>query len=428
MLRTGATALVLLQVSVSAGYGEEAVPTPLPSVAGAQPLPDAELTRIPVAERPHRDFDPRGVEMQSIFFYPSVTGAFLYNSNIFARPADAKSDVAALVSPRLTIDYEKPRSSYRAQFGADIYRFREFTRQDRINAFARLRTDNEIRDDLELETRFEAARKHDIPGEASSQLNAAEPIPYTDLRAETTVTKTFNRFGVAIDGTARRLDYENVTSFSGAPLDQTWRDGTILTASVKPFYEFSPGYRVFVRGRLNNRDYAGQGDLNRNADGYDLHGGVDFEATPLILGSFEIGYLSETYQNRAIRPIKGLSFLGNLTWLASPLMTLTLSGARSVAETTTPDFFGRVDTAVGVRLDYELLRNLIVSTGPKFIRQDFTDTTRRDDVTMVGAGLNYLIGPFARLGVDYDFIDRDSTMPIYSFDQHVVGVNVTAQY
>jgi hypothetical protein len=100
----------------------------------------------------------------------------------------------------------------------------------------------------------------------------------------------------------------------------------------------------------------------------------------------------------------------------------------SVPATTTPYFWGGVDPAVGVRLDYELLRNLIVSAGPKFIRQDFPDTSRTDDVTMLGAGLNYLISPFARLGIDYDFIDRDSTMPIYSFDQHVVGVNVTAQY
>jgi hypothetical protein len=427
-LWASAMALALLSAKTSAGLGEEAVPTPLPSVVGSQPLPDAELTQIPVATRPHRDFDPLGVQWGALFFYPSVTGGLMYNSNVFASPKAAQADFAFVLSPRLTIDYEKPRSSYRAQFGADFYQFREFTEENRINGFARLQSSNEVSEDLELQTSFEAARKHDVPGEASSQLNAAEPIPYTDLRAETTVTKTFNRLGVSIDGTARGLTYQNVDSFSGELLDQTWRDGTILTASVKPFYELSPGYRAFVRLRGNSRNYAGEGELNRDADGYDLHGGTEFVLTPLILGSVEVGYLSETYANPLIQPIDGTSFLANATWLMTPLMTVTVAGERSVAETTTPDFFGRVDTGLGVRLDYELLRNLIVSAGPKFVRQDFPDSSRKDDVVMVEAGFNYLINPFARLGIDYDYVNRDSTLPEYSFDQHVVTLNVTAQY
>jgi hypothetical protein len=427
-VRAIAMALALPPATSSVALSEEAVPTPLPTVVGSQPLPDDELTQIPVADRPHRDFDPAGVEYGSIFFYPSLTGGVMYNSNIFARPTDAKADLALVLSPRLSIARETPRASYTAQFGADLYQFREFTEQDRLNAFARLSTRNEIRQDLEFQTTWEAARKHDIPGEATSQLNAAEPIPYTDLHGQTTITKTFNRFGVAIDGTARQLTYENVESFSGQVLDQTWRDGTIFTASFKPFYEFSPGYRAFARVRGNTRRYDGEGELNRDSEGYDLHGGTEFQFTPLISGSVEVGYMSETYSNPLIEPIDGLSFLADATWLVTPLMTLIVSGERTVAETTTPDFFGRVDTAIGFRLDYELLRNFIVSAGPKFIRQDFLDTPRNDDILIVGTGFEYLINPFARLELDYDYVNRDSTLPVYSFEQHVVMLNVTAQY
>lgn len=400
----------------------------LPRVAGSQILPDYELTQIPVALRPHPDFDPHGIQLGSTYFYPSLTGGLMYNSNVFAEPKDKQDDFAFVISPRLAVLHDKPRASYQAEFGADIYQFDKFTEQDRINAFARLQTENEIREDIEFKTRFEASKKHDIPGEASSQLNAAEPIPYTDLRGQTELTKTFNRFGVSIDGTARSLSYENVRSFSGELLDQTWRDGEIFTASVKPFYEFSPGYRAFARFRANTREYDGEGELNRNSEGYDITGGLDFQATPLILGSVQVGYMSETYSNPLIEPIDGLSFLGEATWLMTPLVTLTVAGERTVAETTTPDFFGRLDTSVGVRLDYEVLRNLIVSVEPKFIRQDFPDTVRKDDVVMAGAGLQYLMSPFARIGVDYDYIDRESTLPEYSFDQHVVIFNVTAQY
>ncbi len=427
-VRVWAMALALLSTTTSAGLGEEAEPLTGSNVRGGEPLPDYELTQIPVAERPHRDFDPVGIEYESIFFYPSLTGAAVYNSNIFATPTDRKADLAAVISPRLLIDYDRQNSAFELQLGADIYRFRKFTDQDRINAFARANSDHQLTESLEFETTLEAARKHDVPGEASSQLNAAEPIPYTDLFAQASLTKTLNRLGVSIDGTARNLTYENVDSFSGELLDQTWRDGNIFTASVKPFYELAPGYRAFVQARANTRDYAGTGDLNRDSEGYDIGTGVEFGVTPLISGEVAVGYLSETYTNPEISPIDGLSFMGEATWLMTPLMTLIVSGERKVAETTTPDFLGRVDTVVGVELDYELLRNLIVSVGPEFARQDFPNTPRRDDVVRMGVGIDYLVNPIASVAMRYDFVDRDSTLAEYSFDQHVISLNVTAQY
>jgi hypothetical protein len=75
----------------------------------------------------------------------------------------------------------------------------------------------------------------------------------------------------------------------------------------------------------------------------------------------------------------------------TPLMTVIVSGERTVAETTTPDFLGRVDTVFGVQLDDELLRNLIVSVEPEFARQDFPNTPRRDDVVRMGVGVDYLV-------------------------------------
>jgi hypothetical protein len=81
-----------------------------------------------------------------------------------------------------------------------------------------------------------------------------------------------------------------------------------------------------------------------------------------------------------------------------------------------------------VRADYELLRNVVVFGGVKFKHEDFRGTARADDVTKVSAGVEYLMNRTLSTGVRYDFISRDSTIPIYSFDKHVVMFNVTAQY
>src|SRR5690606_11157625 len=95
---------------------------------------------------------------------------------------------------------------------------------------------------------------------------------------------------------------------------------------------------------------------------------------PLIFGTAEIGYLSQSYRNPAIPPIDGLSCSGKATWLVTKLMTATFSAERAVAETTTPGFNGLLRTSYGARLDYEVLRNLIAYVEPKYIREEFPDT------------------------------------------------------
>jgi hypothetical protein len=177
----------------------------------------------------------------------------------------------------------------------------------------------------------------------------------------------------------------------------------------------------------NTRDYAGTGSLDRDSHGYNITGGADFAFTPLLLGSVEAGYLDQSYNNPAISRISGFSFAGDVKWLFTPLMTVTFKGERRVAEQTTPGFGSRIDTSAGVQVDYELLRNVILFAGARYIRQDFNDPGRRDDVVKATAGIDYLMNRYLRLGARYEFTDRNSSIPAFSFDRHVVMFNATAQ-
>ena len=305
-LRIGWMVVFALTTASSASYGDE-------------PLPDYEASRIPVGDRLHPDYDPVGYRLGSLFFYPALSAGLRYDSNVFASGANPRSDWAALISPELTIRYgtlpsayrQNPsRFSYEINLNADIYQFRDLTSENRVDARGRLRTHWDIAQDLQLDTAFEAARKHDERGDSSSPLNAATPVPYNDLRGEATLTKTIGRYGVAFNGSVRNLTYENVNSFEGRLLDQSGRDGTIYSTYIKPFYEFAPGYRAFVRAAANTRNYEASGADNRDSHGYDVRAGLDFAVTPLISGSVEVGYMSQTYDNPLIRPVDGLSFKG----------------------------------------------------------------------------------------------------------------------
>ena len=127
-------------------------------------------------------------------------------------------------------------------------------------------------------------------------------------------------------------------------------------------------------------------------------------------------------------------------WLLFPVLTLIGTGmvltnaaetalmAAAVPDELRGDFNGLVRTSFGARIDYEFLRNLIFYVEPKYMNEDFPGTSRKDKVGKVSAGFDYLLNRNAKVGLRYDFIDRNSTLSSFTYDEHVVTFNVTTQY
>jgi hypothetical protein len=418
--------------SSSAAQESEVTPLPLPNLLSpsetTEIIPDEQLSRMPVRERPRYGYEPIGYRVGPIFFYPQLMSGLRYDSNVFASSTDRQSDLAAVVAPKLTIASYSPRFSFKSEIGAEVYRFRRFHSENHTDVYANFRARSEVTHDLRLDTAAEVAHRHEDRTESTSPSNAATPVPYTDIRGQLAATKDFNRLSVMVGTTARNLSYENVESFTGEVLDQSSRNGTILTAFVKPSYEITRDYRLYMLARYNTRDYEGTGALEHDSSGYDLRGGLQFTLTPLIFGSVEAGYLQQNFNNPLIPTVTGPVVGGKVQWLATPLTTVSLIADRHVSETAAPGQEARLDTAFGATVDHELLRNVILSAGARHINQDFRGTSRKDDLLKFSSGVDYWANRFARVGVHYDFIDRRSNVPLFNINEHVMRVNVTAQY
>ena len=79
-------------------------------------------------------------------------------------------------------------------------------------------------------------------------------------------------------------------------------------------------------------------------------------------------------------------------------------------------------------LDYELRRNVILSVGGGYESDRFFGQVRKDHVATSDARVKYLMNRFAAVSVYYRYVARDSDIPTFSFDKHLVGLNVTAQF
>jgi len=386
-----------------------------------------QSANLPVRQRQHAESDPTGLAYNGVMFYPSVLAGMEFDSNIYASPRNPAEDMALVLAPELRIRSDSEAAQHVFDIGANHRQYQSFDSEDRTEAHARLASARFLAKDIKLETLFEAARRFEPRGSSVTLPDAAKPIAYSDLRAETGVTKTFNRFGVTVGGGIRALAFEDAETFSGVPFDQSFRNGTIITASIKPFYEISPGYRAFALLKANRRDYEGTDSLNRDSEGYDARAGLEFLLTSMLFGSLELGYLQQTYSNPLISDANGLSAKANLSWLMTPLMTVSLFGSRQIAELAAQDQEARIDMTIGVRVDYELRRDLIATVEVSHTGEEFTGS-RDDDLVQVGAKLDYTLNSYFNFGLKYSYFDRNSSNVDFSFDRHLVMLNVTAQY
>lgn len=389
---------------------------------------DSASANLPVRQRQHPETDPTGLAYDGIMFYPSVLAGMEFDSNIYASSRHPADDVALVLAPELRIRSDSEAAQHILDLGARNYEYRQFDSENRTEAHASLKSARQLSTDLRLDTLFEAARRFEARGSSLTLLDSAKPIGYRDLRAETTITKTFNRLGVAVGGGVRSLAFEDGETFSGVPIAQGFRDGTIMTASVKPFYDFAPGYRAYTLLKANRRNYDGTGSLNRDSEGYDARAGLEFRLTSMLSGSFELGYMQQSYSDALIPDAAGLSSKADLTWLMTPLMTVSLFGSRQVAELAAQDQEARIDLTAGARADYELRRNLIATVEASYTNEDFTGSPRTDDVFQVGTQIDYMLNSYCSFGLKYSYFERSSNNADFSFDKHLVMLNVTAQY
>jgi hypothetical protein len=68
------------------------------------------------------------------------------------------------------------------------------------------------------------------------------------------------------------------------------------------------------------------------------------------------------------------------------------------------------DTSIGVRVDHELRRNILLFGELTYEQQDFKGLDRKDDITRFSTGLGYKLNRRARLEFAYTLRDQSSSV------------------
>lgn len=382
----------------------------------------------PVRTRQHPGYESVGLRAGSWMVYPSMTLGGLFDSNVFASNTDKRSDLALIVAPTVRAHTLWERHEVDLQATARSYFYRQNPGLDQHNASLTGRSRIDIDHDRALLSRFEAAHLNVDVGTLSSPAGAVQPTPYDLLSGDVAYRQEFNRLTASFGGRVTSYNYGSTRSQDGRVIEQDSRDGQIYAWYGRADYAFSPKLGFFGALEANRRDLRGTPTQTFSSDGYRALGGALIQFSPLILGEIGAGYGSQKFDSSQIEPASGPTYRTMLIWSPTRLIDVWFKAEQlvtQISDTSTTSVRAR---AIQLGVDYELLRNVVISASAMYEADKFIGQARKDNIYVTRAELKYLLNRFSSISLRHNYTQRDSNIPIISYDRHEVSLHVTARF
>ncbi len=389
-------------------------------------LPRGETVRT----RQKPELDALGIHAGSFFIFPSIRQNITYDDNIFSSDGNEQSDVIYSVLPSVNVRSDWNQHSLNFSAGADIGVYFE----DSDENYQDYRASVAGTVDVTKSTRVRASGSYNHLHESRGNpddVGGVNPTELDQFRAGLSGTHRFNRVAVTAGGTFEHIDYDDARTALGGNVNNDDRDRNVFTPALEVGYQIVPQYVAFIRGEgrvVRYRQSIDDNGFNRDSDGYSILGGAKIDITDVIFGDVFAGYRRRNYDDPAFSSTDGFVIGSDIKWNPTRLTTVGLNLNRRIVETARIASSGYVSTAVGARVDHELLRNLVLNAFFGYRRDDYEEISREDDNYRAGVGANYAMNRHFILNAGYVFRNRSSTVAGNDYTQNTVRGGVTARW
>jgi hypothetical protein len=417
--------------------GTKTASKPFANAVGTLPPPPPEL--VPARRRRPPATDPyqsNGVRVGNLVLRPSIEIVGGYEDNPERRSTGKVPGTgikgSALVRTDAALDLQsdwsrhnltaKLRGGYVSYFDAP-----DASRPD-ATGVANLRLEASRDTTFETETRFRLDSQR--PG--STELNAAvtgRPLTYA-YGATVGGTHNINRLGLTLRGTVDRTTYDDGQLSNGNKIALSDRNVTQYGVRPRVSYEVSPGIKPFVEGLVDTRQFDQATDatgFRRNSNGLGGRVGTTVELNRQLVGEVAVGYQTRTFEDNRLQDLRGVIGEASLVWSATELTTVNLKGSVELADTTLPNVSGASSRKAEVQVIHALRRNLSVTGYASFAQTAYDGISLSEDVTVVGARLDYKLTPTMAVTTSFTHERFKSTTPGSDYTANIALVGLRFQ-
>jgi hypothetical protein len=401
----------------------------VPSVQ-AQVQPQQVTRGETVMERSRPELDPLGVPLGGFLLFPSLSVGESYRDNIFDTESGKQSDGITDIHPALRLQSNWNRHSVALFSDAHVDRYIDHPKEDfedyTVGGSGRL--DVVGRSFVDLTSSYNQLHEDRA---SPDDVRGIEPTRFTDTKVNLGGTAMLNRVALRLDGRFDRYLYSNVQSASGATINNQDRNRNEGRVTLQAGYELAPLREVFVRGGYDRRAYDNERDdlgFARSSNGYEIGVGANYDLTGVTFAELFVGYRNQSYDDARLKDASGIGASAKLIWNVTRLTTVTGGLERTVEESTLAGASGYFATRATLRVDHELLRNLILHAQGLYGNDDYEGIARTDDHAEAGFGAIYQMSRNFALSGDYAFRARMSNIPGQDFDENLFTLRLTARY
>lgn len=380
-----------------------------------------------VTDRYQEAFDPPPVRLGSFVLGSELGLGVEADDNIFAAADNAESDVVFRIAPRANLTSDWSRHQVGATLDVNHREYSDFGSESATNVRGELRGRIDASRDFQIDGAVFAS---DETEERRSIANLAvyeEPVQYQTLGGRVGARYTRDRLRLSANLEANDYSYDDVALVGGGTESLSERDYAYQRARARVSYAVSPDLALYGQGEVNARDYEEESLVNgvpasRDADGYAIQVGADFELPALIRGDVAIGYLEDTKDSDQFADVSGLSLDASVQWFPTQLTTVAFDAGREVIDPGLATAGSATATDFTVRVDHELYRNWLLFASAGMRQRDYEDIDRDDERLDLRAGATWKLNRRFHIDGYVERFDRDSSDPSGNFEQNVVGI------
>jgi hypothetical protein len=406
----------------------------IPTEQGPQPRQEPD-SRTPT-QRAAENYDARGVRVGSFLLFPDIEAEETFNDNILAT-SNATGKTASFIqglnpSLKLKSDWSSHMLNFFATGAFAFYsadsnqNFYDFS----VGADGRY----DIRTEWNTYGGVSYSRKHELLGTPNTVTGQTQPNVYYQLAGNVGYYQRFGLIKTRLDGRVDNYSYLN-NLFAPGTIPNTDRNRTEIREALRVGYEFIPGYEIWTRGSLNQRQYANVPDssgFDRNSNGFDIVGGFALDLGGITSFEFFAGYIQQNYVDITFKQISVPTF--GLTGYWNPYRPLWIKPyiKRTVDDSSLANTAAYLNTSGGLDINYNMRPNIRLDGHADYTVVDYgvssnTPGAEYDQYYTFRVGLLYLPTPNFYVGPTYQFVHRTSNLINSDYDQNMIMLRLGAR-
>jgi hypothetical protein len=368
---------------------------------------------VSVLERPRPEYQAQGVQVGGFTVYPKLTASGAYDDNVFADPSGGPQggDFVFRVAPEVDFQSNWSRDSLSGYVRASQDEYAKFSTEDATQYGAgvagKLQFGNS---DLTGGVDY---GHFVLPRSVSNNFGpSVHPLDYDYTAVSGQLATEFTRVRLSVRVDDETYWYHNGTTTLGAVVDDQDQNVNELYVTGKAEFAINADTAAYVLAKGNQQAYQLNPPtvpLTKNSSGYEVDLGANLDLTHLLRGEVQVGYLQQDYVSPQFKTLDGLSGRLELLWFPTQLTTVTAVASRSVGDALVVGASGFITSDASLRVDHELLRNLILSADGWYGFDQYNGLPRSDARTGLDLQAEWLLNRHVGVSFAYDFSDQRST-------------------